>query len=110
MLDSDLGPDPDLSYIENLGGGAIDVINDILVPVIFALAFIVFLYGIALKYIFSRGDATKVAEGHRLILWGLIGFAVMLSIWGLVNILAGTFGLDFIGPPTDLPEGPGTTP
>ena len=72
----------------------INVINGVLVPLLFAVSFIVFLYGIARAYIFSGGDSTKVAEGHRLILWGIIGFVVMLSVWGLVNILSDTFGLD----------------
>ena len=69
------------------------VINGVLVPVLFAVSFIVFLYGIARAYIFSVGDPEKVKEGHKIILWGLIAFAVMVSIWGLVNVVANTFGL-----------------
>ena len=69
------------------------IINDILVPVLFSIAFIVFLYGVFAKYILSNGDEEKVADGHKLILWGLIGFAVMISVWGLVNVVANTFGL-----------------
>ncbi|MEK7604480.1 MAG: hypothetical protein AAB442_01640 [Patescibacteria group bacterium] len=69
------------------------IINGVLVPLLFAVAFIVFLYGVASAYIFSRGDEEGVKRGHRLILWGLIGFAVMISIWGLVNVVANTFGL-----------------
>ncbi len=69
------------------------IINNVLVPVLFAVAFIVFLYGIVLKYIFSQGDPGKVAEGHKLLLWGLIAFVVMISLWGLVNVVANTFGL-----------------
>lgn len=69
------------------------IINGILVPVLFAVAFIVFLYGIARSYIFSRGDVEEVKKGHTLILWGLIAFAVMISVWGLVNVVANTFGL-----------------
>jgi hypothetical protein len=69
------------------------IINDVLVPVLFALAFIVFLYGIAKAYIFSRGDEGEITKGHQLLLWGIIGFAVMISIWGLVNVVASTFGL-----------------
>ena len=77
------------------------IINYVLVPVLFAIAFIVFLYGIVSKYIFSHGDETKVAEGHRLILWGIVGFVVMISLWGLVNVVANTFGLYGISaPPT----------
>ena len=76
------------------------IINDILVPVLFALAFIVFLYGIAKTYIFSVGDEGGVKEGHQLILWGIIGFVVMISLWGLVNVVANTFGLaGFSAPP-----------
>ena len=69
------------------------LINSVAVPLLFAIAFIVFLYGVAKAYIFSHGDTEAVAEGHRLVLWGLIGFAVMISLWGLVNVVSNTFGL-----------------
>ncbi len=81
------------------------IINGILVPVIFALAFIVFLYGVATKYIFSHGDEGKIEEGHKLILWGIIGFVVMISLWGLVNVVSNTFGLSGYSAPT-LPQTP----
>lgn len=89
-----------------VGQNILYIINNILVPVLFALAFIVFLYGIALKYIFSGGDPGKVAEGHKLLLWGIIGFVVMISIWGIVNVVANSFGLGGAfapAPPTSVP-------
>lgn len=70
------------------------VINGVLVPVLFAIAFIVFLYGIAKAYIFSHGEPEEVSKGHKLVLWGIIAFAVMISVWGLVNVVANTFGLN----------------
>jgi len=76
-----------------LGENLLYIINSILVPVIFALAFIVFLYGIAKAYIFSGGEPAEVSKGHKLVLYGIIGFVVMLSLWGLVNVVANTFGL-----------------
>lgn len=77
------------------------LINSVAVPVLFAIAFIVFLYGIAKAYIFSGGDAEAVSEGHRLVLWGIIGFVVMISLWGLVNVVSSTFGLGgYSAPPT----------
>lgn len=69
------------------------LINYVLVPLLFAVSFITFLYGIAKAYIFSYGEAKSVEQGHRLVLWGVIAFAVMISIWGLVNVVANTFGL-----------------
>jgi hypothetical protein len=76
------------------------IINNILVPVLFAVAFIVFLYGIFKSYIWSHGDAAEVSQGHKLVLWGIIGFVVMISLWGLVNVVANTFGLGgYYAPP-----------
>ena len=42
----------------------------------------------------------------NLILYGIIGFAVMVSVWGLVNILLGTFNLNSNIP--RIPPTPGT--
>jgi len=69
------------------------LINSVAVPLLFAISFIVFLYGIAQAYIFSKGDVAKVEAGHKLLLYGLIGFVVMISLWGLVNVVSNTFGL-----------------
>jgi len=69
------------------------LINYVLVPVIFALAFIVFLWGIAKAYILSGGDPEEVKRGHTLVLWGIIGFVVMISLWGLVNVVSSSLGL-----------------
>lgn len=89
------------SNICQVASTIIYVINFVLVPVLFAVAFIVFLYGVFKKYIWSRGDETAVEEGHKLIFWGIIGFAVMISLWGLVNVVANTFGLYGVSaPPT----------
>lgn len=80
-------------YLCWLGGTILSVINGVFVPVLFAVAFIVFLYGIAKAYIFSNGEPAEVEKGHKLVLWGIVAFAVMISVWGLVNVVANTFGL-----------------
>lgn len=81
------------SSICGVAGTILYIINSVLVPLLFAISFIVFLYGIAQAYIFSRGDMAKVEAGHKLLLYGIIGFVVMISLWGLVNVVANTFGL-----------------
>ena len=85
------------------------LINNVLVPVLFAIAFIVFLYGIAKAYIFSGGDEEAVKQGHKLLMWGIIAFVVMISIWGIVNVVANTFGLaGAYAPPTPSSVSPYT--
>ncbi len=77
----------------------VHLINRVLVPVIFAVSFLAFLWGIARAYIISRGNEEELKKGHALIFWGIIGFVVMLSLWGLVNIVANSFGLQGFGAP-----------
>ena len=79
-----------LNNASDLGSKIINIINTVLVPVLFAVAFIVFLYGAFKTFIIGANSEEVKEEGKNLVLWGLIGFFVMVSIWGLVNILTGT--------------------
>lgn len=78
--------------IEGLVVKITDVINKAIVPLIFAIAFVVFIWGI-FWYFIARNEEGKV-QGRDLMIWGLVAFFVMISVWGLVNILVGTFELD----------------
>lgn len=57
------------------------------------LAVIFFLVGIV-RFMFSVGDETKRKEGKTMMIYGIIGLFVMVSVWGLVNLLSNTFDLD----------------
>ena len=82
-----------VTYIQTYSTSIINIINTYLVPVFFAIAFIVFLWGIV-KYFFIHGaeDAER-EKGRWFILWGVIAFAAILSVWGLVNIVSSTLGI-----------------
>jgi|GEM_PF-432464 len=78
--------------IFDIGAFIIGVINNLVVPVLFSIAFIVFVYGAFKTFIMGAQSEDVQKEGKNLMLWGLIGFFVMVSVWGLVNILTGTIG------------------
>ncbi|MBP9816994.1 MAG: hypothetical protein KBD05_03130 [Candidatus Pacebacteria bacterium] len=92
-----------VTSIYDLGALVLTVINDILVPVVFAIAFIVFIWGVFRYFIAGKQDEESREKGKSLMLWGLIGFFVMVSVWGLVNILVGTLDLN-----TNVPNFPDT--
>ena len=62
----------------------------LLVPIIFALTMIVFFWGIA-QFILSAGNEQKRSEGKQIMLWGIIALFVMMSVWGILKTLCGTF-------------------
>jgi hypothetical protein len=80
-----------IGNLTDVGNTFIGIINNILVPVLFALAFIVFVWGAFTTFIIGAQSEETKETGKNLMLWGLIGFFVMVSVWGLVNILTGTF-------------------
>ena len=79
-----------ISNISDAGSFIINTINNVLVPVLFAVAFIVFLWGAFYTFILGANSDEVKEKGKNLMLWGLIGFFVMVSVWGLVNILTGS--------------------
>jgi hypothetical protein len=83
-----------ITSAQSLAQFTINIINTIVVPLIFAVAFIVFIIGIFQTFILGRGDEEATGKGKSLMIWGLVGFFVMVSVWGLVNILIGTFNLN----------------
>lgn len=88
-----------LNTIRPYSTGIVNFINGILVPVLMAVAFIVFLYGVYKYFILGAAEEKSRTEGRQFTLWGVIGFVVILSLWGLVNLVMGTFGLTIGGAP-----------
>ncbi|MBI3572305.1 hypothetical protein HY091_02115 [Candidatus Kaiserbacteria bacterium] len=89
-----------INNVADAGSFIINTINNILVPVLFAVAFIVFLWGAFQTFIYGANSDEVKEHGKNLMLWGLIGFFVMVSIWGLVNILTGTISFGNSSGPT----------
>lgn len=79
-----------LNNISDAATFVINIINNIIVPILFAVAFIVFLWGAFQTFIVGATSEEVKEHGRNLMLWGLIGFFVMVSLWGLVNILTGS--------------------
>lgn len=67
----------------------IELINAAL-PVLMALTFLYFLWGGA-RLIFAAGDEKGRAASKATLLWGGIALFVMVTVWGIVTLIASTF-------------------
>ncbi len=61
-----------------------------LVGILLTAALVVFFWGLV-KYINSLSSEKDRQDGKNLMIWGVVALFVMVSVWGLVNLLQGTF-------------------
>ena len=73
------------NFITTISGG----LNTIII-FLFLVATVIFLWGVV-RYISAGGDEDKVSEARNMIIWGVVFLAVMLAVWGFVNIV-----MDFV--------------
>lgn len=69
-----------------------------LILLAFAVAFLVFFWGIV-QFISSQTADAARDEGKRKIFWGLFGMFIMFSAYGLIRLILGTFGIPVSGYP-----------
>ncbi len=84
-----------MTFKEFIGSGStgiIGILNVVVVPTIFALAFLAFIWGVINYFIIHGGEEGKREEGKQFILYGLIGMVVLLSVWSFVGLLLSTLG------------------
>jgi len=67
-----------------------------LVKLVFAIAFIIFVWGIVQFIASQTADAAR-DEGKRKIFWGLFGMFIMISAYGLIRLILNTFGIPNTG-------------
>ena len=82
-----------------LMGKFAELIVNPLIYVMFAVAFVVFAWGIA-EFI-RKSSNSDSNEGKSHILWGLVGMVVMVSAFTIVNILLSSFNIPV---PDTLPQ------
>lgn len=71
----------------------IDVLNKVIIkPIIyfvFALAIIYFIWGLV-EFLINSDNDTKKKQGKSHMFWGLVGMFIMVSAYGIINLIIGT--------------------
>ena len=84
--------------------GVVNTLLNTIIPLLIGVAVVVFLIGV-IRYVTAGDDEVKIKAARSMMIYGIIGLFVMVSVWGLVNIIAGTFETN-----TSNIQVPGITP
>ncbi|HET9641658.1 MAG TPA: hypothetical protein VFP46_02320, partial [Candidatus Paceibacterota bacterium] len=68
--------DSNLKFYKDL---IVSTINGVIMPVLLAIALLLFFWGVFKYYIKGGDDESERSKGHQFILWAIIGFAVIIS-------------------------------
>ncbi len=66
-------------------------ILNLLIPFIIGIGLVIFLYGVV-RYVLAGGSEDKAAA-RQIMLYGIIALFVMVSVWGLVNLIRDGLGI-----------------
>lgn len=96
-----------------LGGLVLRILGivDLLFPIVGALALIWFFWGI-IQYVLKGENTEKREQSRDFMIYAVIAFFVMFSIWGLVHIIQDTFflglgtGTSLLLSPDEIPRVP----
>jgi Type IV secretion system pilin len=89
------------STLLSLSKDIISFIN-LLVAVLIPLALVVFFIGLV-RYIYKAGDVSAHKEARESIMWSLIALFVLISVWGILQLMSAAFfpggaPTNYIGP------------
>lgn len=73
--------------------GVSTFINNVLLPFLFALALLFFIYNAFRFFIFESDDTDGREKAKRMALYGILAFVFLVSIWGIVNMLVNGLGI-----------------
>ncbi len=74
-------------------GNILSFIDNVVIPFILSIGFLVFVWGM-FKYFIQGGANDEAKEsGKSLILYAIAGYVVILAFWGIVNIISNGLGI-----------------
>lgn len=93
VITSAQGFDPSGGALGTLLANILIFTNDVLIPFIIGIGFLVFVWGMFKFFILGGADEEKKAQGRSLMVSATIGFVVIIIFFGVVNMLTQSTGL-----------------
>lgn len=91
--------------LQTLASSVLDVM-DAIIPALVAVA-LVFLLWMILRFVRAGDNDDERSKAKNGLVAGIVAFTLMFSLWGVINLLLGTFGFDGVddkNPNVDVDE------
>lgn len=62
-----------------------------IIPLFGAIAFLMFIWGVA-RFIRAAGNEKELKDSKNLLIWGVIGMFILITVWGIIAFLRSEFG------------------
>lgn len=72
------------------------IINPLII-LLFAAAFAYFLFGM-FKFFNNKDSSDELDTGKRHMMWGIVGMAIMVSVFGIISFMTSSLGLGSVSP------------
>ena len=95
--------------LQDIFDGITCIIGNSVIPLLFSVAVVGFIWGAIKFFIIDADEESKREQGRQFMMWGIIALAVMISVWGLVGVLTGTFGISNVLPTVGPNESGGSS-
>lgn len=85
-----------IAYAKSFDQIVFDINRTILNPLIqfaFIIAFVVFIWGV-FQFIRNANSPEGRKKGQDHMIWGIVGLVIMIGVYGIINIITRTFGIN----------------
>jgi len=93
VVSAQIADSPNAGAFEDLLANILTFSNDVLIPFIIGIGFLVFVWGMFKFFILGGANDEKKEQGKSLMIYATIGFVVIIVFFGVVNLLSESTGL-----------------
>jgi Type IV secretion system pilin len=93
MVAAQIADGPDAGKFQDLLQNILAFTNNILIPFIVGIGFLVFVWGMFQYFIAGGANDDAKEKGKSLMIYATLGFILIIVFWGVVNLLTNSIGL-----------------
>ena len=75
---------------------------NLILPILIVLGVVYFVWGV-IEYVRANDEESR-KKGRDHMIYGIIGLFIIVALWGIINVLQNSFGVQNTGSPVDVPQ------